>query len=106
MREISLTYLSYWGHLQSKGLKFEVKGGPKKYLDPKTAENYGKGADWVCAYCGSYNRYNNESCQNCGAKKAESENDYFGKSITTERSSSPCNKEEADDNFINSIMMI
>ena len=86
------------GHPQSKGLKFELDSGSKKYLEPEIAENYGKGADWVCSYCGSYNRYNDESCKNCGAEKVEAEGDYFGNSIT-EQSSSPCNKEESGDDF-------
>ena len=52
----------------------------------------------MCSYCGSYNRYNDESCKNCGAEKVEAEGDYFGNSIT-EQSSSPCNKEESGDDF-------
>lgn len=70
------------GNPQSEGLKFDIKGGPKRYLDSEIAENYGKGADWVCAYCGSYNRYNQVSCRNCGGGKADSEKDYFGNEVT------------------------
>ncbi len=86
------------GNPQAKGLKFEVKGGSKKYLSPEIAENYGKGADWVCAYCGSYNRYNDEVCRNCASEKATAESDYFGRKVTSRESSSPCNEEESGDN--------
>lgn len=69
------------GHPQSKGLKFDVNGGPKRYLDSETAKDYGKGADWVCAYCGSYNRYSDVTCRNCGAGKADADGDYFGREV-------------------------
>ncbi len=69
------------GHPQAKGLKFYVKKGPQNYLEPEVAKNYGKGADWVCAFCGSYNRYNDVVCRNCGAEKADSEENYFGKNV-------------------------
>lgn len=69
------------GNPQSKGVKFDPKGGPKRYLEPEIAKEYGKGADWVCAYCGSYNRYNKLVCENCGAGKADSEEDYFGNEV-------------------------
>ena len=71
------------GHPQAKGLKFYVKKGPQNYLEPEVAKNYGKGADWVCAFCGSYNRYNAVICRNCGAAKADAEGDYFGKEVKT-----------------------
>lgn len=69
------------GHPQAKGLKFYVKKGTQNYLEPEVAKNYGKGADWVCAFCGSYNRYNDVTCRNCGAGKADSEGDYFGQKV-------------------------
>lgn len=70
------------GNPQSEGLKFYVLNGSKKYLEPEIAKDYGKGADWVCAYCGSYNRYNKTVCKNCGAAKADAKHDYFGKEVT------------------------
>ena len=70
------------GHPQSKGLRFYRKEGSPKYLNSEIAENYGKGADWVCPYCGSYNRYNSVVCKNCGSGKADSEEDYFGNKVT------------------------
>lgn len=69
------------GNPQAKNLKFYLKPGAKKYLAPEIADNYGKGADWVCAFCGSFNRYNATICENCGAGKADSEEDYFGKKL-------------------------
>lgn len=86
------------GNPQSKGLKFYLKEGSKKYLDSKIAKDYGKGADWVCAYCESFNRYSNKICKNCGAQRAEAESDYFGKKQTSKQSSPPCKKEEVSDN--------
>lgn len=58
-----------------------MKKEPQNYLEPEVAKNYGKGADWVCAFCGSYNRYYDVTCRNCGAGKADSEEDYFGKDV-------------------------
>lgn len=69
------------GNPQAKDVKFYLKTGTKKYLEPEIAEDYGKGADWVCAFCGSYNRYNATSCKNCGAAKADAEEDYFGRKV-------------------------
>lgn len=64
------------GHPQDKDVKFYM---PDKieYLDEETAKNYGKGADWVCSYCNSYNRYDANYCINCGGSKEEKEGDYF-----------------------------
>lgn len=64
------------GHPQDKDVKFYM---PDKieYLDEETAKNYGKGADWVCGYCNSYNRYDANYCINCGGSKEEMEGDYF-----------------------------
>lgn len=69
------------GHPQSEGLKFSMADGPKKYLEPEIAKDYGKGADWVCAYCESYNRYNQVVCKNCGAARTDAKHDYFGNAM-------------------------
>ncbi len=63
-------------HPQDEGTKFYL-GSEKKAVDAEKAKNYGKGADWTCAFCGSLNRYNNENCSNCGAERADSSGDYF-----------------------------
>lgn len=71
------------GNPQAKNVKFYLKPGAKKYLKPEVAKDYGKGADWVCAFCGSFNRYNESNCKNCGAGKADAEEDYFGRKVST-----------------------
>lgn len=79
------------GKPQSKGVKFYLKSGPKRYLDSEVAKDYGKGADWVCPSCGSYNRYNDTTCKNCGTSRKEAKEDYFGNPIN---SSSESNDED------------
>lgn len=32
--------------------------------------------DWLCDYCGSYNRSNVQRCEKCGADKSESKENY------------------------------
>lgn len=64
------------GHPQDKDVKFYIPD-EIEYLDEETAKNYGKGADWVCGYCNSYNRYDANYCINCGGPKEEMEGDYF-----------------------------
>lgn len=64
------------GHPQDEGTKFYL-GKEKEYLDEKTAEQYGKGADWTCSFCGALNRYNATECVNCGASRADMSGDYF-----------------------------
>lgn len=50
----------------------------KEYLDKETSKNYGKGANWICPYCGNQNRYYSTHCRGCGGPKTESVEDYFG----------------------------
>ena len=50
----------------------------KEYLDTETAKEYGKGANWICPYCGNQNRYYSTHCIGCGAAKTDSTEDYFG----------------------------
>ena len=66
------------GHPQDQGTRFYM-GDKINYLDEELAAQYGKGADWVCAYCGSLNRARFTYCANCGSEKSESKADYFGK---------------------------
>ncbi len=63
-------------HPQDAGTKFYL-GEKKEVLDEEKAKNYGKGADWTCAFCGSLNRYGEANCVNCGAERADSSGDYF-----------------------------
>ena len=64
------------GHPQDEGTKFYL-GEEKQYLSEEEAADYGKGADWTCAYCGALNRYNATVCSGCGADREESTGDYF-----------------------------
>ena len=66
------------GHPQDAGTKFYL-GEKVEYLEDDLAKQYGQGADWVCAYCGSLNRVHFKYCVNCGAPKDSSEKDYFSK---------------------------
>jgi len=63
-------------HPQDEDTEFYLPN-EKKYLDDETASKYGKGADWVCAYCGAMNRYYAENCVNCGAPREDGKGDYF-----------------------------
>lgn len=65
------------GHPQDQGTRFYM-GTKINYLDDELAEQYGKGADWICPYCGSLNRIRFSYCANCGSPKEESKADYFG----------------------------
>lgn len=85
-------YCPNCGHPQSEDTKFYM---PDKitYLEEEKAKEYGKGADWVCSYCDSLNRYNANFCTNCGASKEENSGDYFSKE--KEREEKERKKEEA-----------
>lgn len=63
-------------HPQDAGTKFYL-GDKKQVLDAEKAQNYGKGADWTCSFCGSLNHYDQANCQNCGAERVDSSGDYF-----------------------------
>lgn len=63
-------------HTQDAGTKFYL-GVERQYLDADKAKNYGKGADWTCAYCGGLNRYDSDLCADCGAPREENTGSYF-----------------------------
>ena len=63
-------------HPQDADTKFYL-GEKKEYLEEEKAKEYGKGADWTCAFCGSLNRHGNTNCNNCGAQREDSSGDYF-----------------------------
>ncbi|MBP9999973.1 MAG: zinc ribbon domain-containing protein [Clostridiales bacterium] len=71
------------GHPQDTGTKFYL-GEKKKYLDEELAEQYGQGADWTCAYCGSLNRIHYKYCTNCSAPKEDSQTDYHQNVVNEE----------------------
>ena len=71
------------GHPQDEGTKFYVKD-KKVYVDEAKASQYGKGADWTCAYCGSLNRHDALVCAGCGADREENTGDYFENQVKQE----------------------
>jgi len=66
------------GHPQDEGTKFYM-GAQKKVLDEETAKNYGQGADWICPYCNSLNKFGSGECANCGAMHEADNLDYHQK---------------------------
>ena len=64
------------GHPQDNNTKFYL-ATEKKHLTKEQAENYGKGEDWDCPFCGSMNRYDATTCKNCGAPRDQAESTYF-----------------------------
>ena len=75
------------GYAHGEGIKFYIKKGAIRYLNPEESKVYGKGADWKCDSCGCYNRYNVTECVNCGSPRSDSKLDYFGRSINNEKTS-------------------
>ncbi len=61
------------GRQRGKETKFYMKSGEVKYVPGHKVV----GADWYCEYCGALNSAGRTSCENCGAPKAESKDDYF-----------------------------
>ncbi len=45
-------------------------------LTKEEAEQTTNAPDWLCAYCGSYNRSDAPFCKKCGASQEESTGDY------------------------------
>lgn len=93
------------GHPQGENIKFYMKKDKKLYLDDEQAKDYGKGADWQCDFCGSYNRYNITKCRNCGSSKYSSKKDYFERYINQPENTEKSNTlaEEQDSYNFNSI---
>lgn len=61
------------GNPVGNNVKYYLPEGSTDYVDPHSVP---KGADWKCAYCGSYNRCTDTICKNCGASKQDGK-DYF-----------------------------
>ena len=62
------------GAPRGKDVKFYMDG-PAVRLTEEEAKKKGKGADWMCEFCGAYNSALNESCTSCGAERTKK--DYF-----------------------------
>lgn len=61
------------GNPVGNDVKYYLPEGSADYVEPHSVPN---GADWQCAYCGSYNRCTADLCKNCGASKLNGK-DYF-----------------------------
>lgn len=62
------------GAPRGKDVKFYMDG-PAVRLTEEEVKTKGKGADWMCEFCGAYNSALNESCTSCGAERTKT--DYF-----------------------------
>lgn len=49
----------------------------QEYLSEEQVQKKGKGADWLCAYCGSYNSAVEKICKGCGHERDEEDKTYF-----------------------------
>ena len=52
-----------------------VKNG--EYVSEEQAQKKGKGADWLCSYCGSYNSSTEKICKGCGHERDSEDKTYF-----------------------------
>lgn len=77
-------------------------GENKEYLSPKEASKYGKGANWICPYCGNQNRYYSEKCESCGADKKDATKDYFGNNPNKNSENSSDTERHSDSYFSHS----
>lgn len=85
-----------------KGHVKHYMGEYKEYLPPKEASEYGKGANWICPYCGSQNRYYSEKCESCGSEKKAATEDYFGNNPNKNSESSSNTEKHSDSYFSHS----
>ena len=61
------------GKPRGQEVKFYMDG--VRYLSEEESQTKGKGADWMCEYCGGYNSALDTVCVSCGAER--SGKDYF-----------------------------
>lgn len=62
------------GMPRGKDVKFYMSG-PDIELTDEEKETKGKGADWLCKCCGSFNSALDDTCTSCGAERTS--DDYF-----------------------------
>ena len=65
------------GATRTKDVRFYMDTDHVEYLSGEEAAHKGKGADWMCSWCRSYNSVERTTCKNCGAPKEEQSFDYF-----------------------------
>ena len=56
------------GAPRGKDVKFYMDGADVR-LTEEEEKKKGKGADWMCEFCGAYNSALSTSCTSCGAEK-------------------------------------
>lgn len=62
------------GQPRDKNVRFYMSG-PDIELTEEEKKEKGKGADWLCKCCGSYNSILDDTCTSCGAERTN--DDYF-----------------------------
>ena len=64
------------GHPQDENTVFRMPD-TISYVSDEDAAKISQNPDWQCSFCGSLNKDIDNSCNNCGASKEESEKNYF-----------------------------
>ena len=64
------------GHPQDENTVFRMPD-TISYVSDEDAVKISQNPDWQCSFCGSLNKDIDNSCNNCGASKEESEKNYF-----------------------------
>ncbi|MBR1741321.1 MAG: hypothetical protein IJ733_05520 [Lachnospiraceae bacterium] len=49
----------------------------QEYLSEEQAQKKGRGGDWLCSYCGSYNSITEKICKGCGHERDNEDKTYF-----------------------------
>lgn len=62
-------------YMKSRTHEEVVENG--EYVSREQARKKGKGADWLCSYCGSYNPGTEKICKGCGHERDEEDKSYF-----------------------------
>lgn len=65
------------GQPRGKEIRFYLPTDPSDYKEVDTTKvKVSEQPDWLCAYCGSYNKAETDGCKGCGAARTESKADY------------------------------
>lgn len=81
------------GMPRGKDVKFYMSG-PDIELTEEEKETKGKGADWLCKCCGSFNSALDDTCTSCGAERTS--DDYFSVKKKQEEESIASNEEDKE----------
>lgn len=85
------------GMPRGEDVKFYMEG-PEVRLNEEQQKKKGKGADWMCEYCGGYNSALDTVCVSCGAER--SGKDYFEIRKEKEEKKAAKEREEQQQNGI------